>query len=81
MAAEYKSVAAAQVWPNLGLHWASIAKLAHFMGSRPQQAQRAAQRALAILGCTHGTSGGGVAEDMRRVLFEAGQELAFTGHA
>ncbi len=67
-----------QVWPNLGLHWATIAKLVHFMSGRPEQAQRAAQRALAILGHTHST-GGGVIDAVRRVLFEASQELAYAG--
>lgn len=45
------------------------------MGGRAQQAQQAAQRALAILGRTHG-AGAGAVEEVRRVLFEASQELA-----
>ena len=71
-----------QVWPNLGLHYASLAKLEHLLGGRPQQAQHAAQRALAILSKTHGGApggAGGVVEEVQRVLFESGQELAQVG--
>ncbi|GAB4821552.1 hypothetical protein N2152v2_008598 [Parachlorella kessleri] len=71
-----------EVWPNLGFHYATLAKLEHLLGGRPQQAQHAAQRALAILTKTHGGASGGaggVVEEVKRVLFESGQELAQHG--
>ena len=62
-----------QVWPTLGLLWASIAKLEH-LAERPGKALTAAEQALRILGATHG-SGGAVVQQMRRVQLEARQEL------
>ena len=72
-----------QVWPNLGLHYATLAKLEHLLGGRPEQAQHAAQRALAILSVTQGApsgGAGGVVEEVQRVLFESSQELAQLGN-
>lgn len=66
-----------QVWPNLGLHWATIAKLEHFVGGRAQQAQQAAQRARNILAhCVASPGGSGVVREMERVYLEAGHEGA-----
>ena len=63
----------AQIWPQLGLLWASAAKLEHLL-ERPAQALAAARAAAAILGATHG-DGGAVVREMQRVVFEAQQEL------
>ncbi|EFN53133.1 hypothetical protein CHLNCDRAFT_137504 [Chlorella variabilis] len=61
------------IWPQLGLLWASAAKLEHLL-ERPAQALAAARAAAAILGATHG-DGGAVVREMQRVVFEAQQEL------
>ncbi len=66
-----------QVWPQLGLLWAAVAKLEHLQ-ERPSQAIQAAEQALHILTTTHGGSGL-AAEAMRQVLFEAQQEAALRG--
>lgn len=66
-----------QVWPQLGLLWAAVAKLEHLQ-ERPSQAIQAAEQALHILTTTHGGSGP-AAEAMRQVLFEAQQEAALRG--
>lgn len=63
-----------QVWPQLGLLWAAVAKLEHLQ-EQPQKALAAAEQALHILTTTHGGSGP-AAEAMRRVLLEARQEAA-----
>ena len=62
-----------QVWPPVGLLWASIAKLEH-LREAPAKALAAAEQALRILAATHG-SGGAVVEQMRRVQLEARQEM------
>ena len=68
-----------QVWPQLGLLWAGMAKLEHLL-EQPGKALAAAEQAARILTATHG-SGGAAVEAMRRVQFEARQELAHGGHA
>lgn len=65
--------ACVQVWPQLGLLHASVAKLAHLL-ERPAEALPAAQEAARILSATHG--GGSAAEEARRVAAEAEAELA-----
>jgi hypothetical protein len=67
-----------QVWPQLGLLHASIAKLAHLL-EQPSQALAAAHAAAAILAATHGAQGS-VAAEMSRIAFEAEQELAQGQH-
>ena len=62
-----------QVWPPVGLLWASIAKLEH-LREAPAKVLAAAEQALRILAATHG-SGGAVVEQMRRVQLEARQEM------
>lgn len=57
----------------MGLLWAGVAKLQHLLG-RPAQALAAAQAALRSLVTTHG-GGGQAVGDMRRVAWEAEQEL------
>lgn len=66
-----------QVWPQLGLLWAAVAKLEHLQ-ERPHKALAAAEQALHILTTTHG-GGGPAADAMRRVLLEARQEAAVRG--
>ena len=63
-----------QVWPQTGLLWAGVAKLEHLL-VRPAQALAAAQAALRCLVATHG-GGGAAAGAMRRMAWEAEQELA-----
>lgn len=63
-----------QVWPQLGLLWAGIAKLEH-LAERPHRALPAAQAAARILAATHGGAGP-AAEAVARVALEAQHELA-----
>eukprot|EP00798_Chlamydomonas_sp_ICE-L_P020439 gene20439-27228_t len=69
------------VWPNLGLHYAALAKLEMFL-EKPDRAFMAAQKAVASLSVTHGhyhgTSGGALAEVVR-VVQEAQREAAHLG--
>lgn len=65
--------AAPQVWPQVGLLWAGVAKIEHLL-ERPHKALEAAEQAIRILGATHGGSGSAVAA-AARVKFEAQQEL------
>ncbi len=58
-----------QVWPNLGLHWATMAKLAHCL-DLAADAHHAAHRALEILQHTHSPSPGGVLDGMLRIWNE-----------
>ncbi len=61
-----------QVWPNLGLHCALLAKL-ELLLENPREALAAADAALSILRVTHpGTS---VLEEVLRLRWEAQQEL------
>jgi len=69
---------ASQVWPNLGLHYAMVAKLAMFL-EKPQAALAAAEAAGNILHITHGSSSC-VMQEVMRLRWEAQQELeAFHG--
>ncbi|MEW5297454.1 MAG: hypothetical protein WDW36_000660 [Sanguina aurantia] len=68
------------VWPNLGLHLLTQAKLEMLQG-HPSRAAAAAQHALQILQLTTGGAGfqgdgGSVLEEGRRVLWEAQAEMA-----
>jgi len=63
-----------QVWPNLGLHYAMLAKLEMLL-EQPGAAARAAEAAAAVLCVTHGGSCG-VVHEACRIRYEAEQELA-----
>jgi hypothetical protein len=75
-------------WPNLSLHYATMAKLEMLLG-RPRRALRAARRALEGLSLTHGScgrggsgvSGVGVLEQVQRTALEAEMELQASAHA
>jgi hypothetical protein len=67
-------LACLQVWPNLGLHYAMLAKLQMFL-EQPAAAAQAAEAAAAILRVTHGSSSP-VLQEVARTRYEAGQELA-----
>lgn len=62
-----------QVWPDLGLHWASMAKLASVLG-RDAEAAAAAEAACRVLTLTHG--GGRVVNEMMHLRHELGQQMA-----
>ncbi len=62
-----------QNWPQLGLLYASVAKLEQLL-DRPAEALEVAKSTIHILSVTHG-SGGAVVKEMERVVFEAGREL------
>lgn len=65
-----------RVWPLLGLHHATHAKLAMLL-EQPHEALAAADKALKILCITHaGGVSGGVVEEVGRIRWEAGQEVA-----
>jgi hypothetical protein len=68
------SLCALQVWPNMGLHYATLAKLEMLL-EQPAAAARAAEAAAAILRVTHG-GGCSVLQEVARTRYEAGQELA-----
>lgn len=69
---------ASQVWPNLGLHYAMVAKLAMLL-EQSQAALAAAEAAGNILHITHGSSSC-VMQEVMRLRWEAQQELeAFHG--
>jgi hypothetical protein len=55
-----------QVWPDLGLHHAAIAKIAALI-DRPARAAPAARKALEILCLTHG-GGGEVVRELSQLL-------------
>lgn len=62
-----------QVWPNLGLHYALVAKLAMYL-EQPSLAADAASAAMNILQITHsGTSP--VLQEVMHVMYGAQQEL------
>jgi hypothetical protein len=63
-----------QVWPNLGLHYALLAKLKMLL-EQPAAAAEAAEQALAVLRVTHGGSSS-VLQEVGRTRYEAGTELA-----
>jgi hypothetical protein len=67
-----------QVWPNLGLHYAMLAKLEMLL-EQPAAAAQAAEAAAAILRITHG-SGAAVLQEVARTRYEAEQELAAAAH-
>jgi hypothetical protein len=62
------------VWPNLGLHYALLAKLEMFL-EHPAAAVQAAEAAARTLQVTHGP-GSSVVQEVMRIRYEAGQELA-----
>jgi hypothetical protein len=66
-------------WPWLGLHYATVAKLAAFQ-EQLQLALNTAEQALDTLKTTHGTgawgqAGKGVLEQIARLRYEMQQEL------
>ena len=61
--------------PLLALHWATLAKLLHYSGTRPAEALRYAERALGVVRRTH-AAGGAVRDALERVRGEASMELA-----
>lgn len=63
-----------QVWPNLGLHYAMLAKL-ELLLEQPAAAARAAEAAAAILRVAHGGDAA-VVHEVCRTRYEAGAELA-----
>lgn len=63
----------AQVWPDLGLHWASMAKLSSVLG-HDSEAATAAEAACRVLSITHG--GGRVVNEMMQLRHEIGQQMA-----
>ncbi|PRW45589.1 histone-lysine N-methyltransferase SMYD3 [Chlorella sorokiniana] len=56
------------VWPQLGLLWATVAKLEHLQ-ERPSQAIQAAEQALHILTATHGGNGPAAETVRQRAAF------------
>lgn len=65
-----------RVWPNLGLHYATLAKLEALVGALPR-AISAAQSALEILTVTtgHMPEGAALVHDMGRLKYDSEQEL------
>jgi SET and MYND domain-containing protein len=63
-----------QVWPNLGLHYATLAKLEVLL-EHPAAAAAAAEAAAGILRATHDGSSS-VMREVLQTRYEAGQELA-----
>ncbi|CAD7705179.1 unnamed protein product [Ostreobium quekettii] len=61
------------VWPNMGLHWAIMAKLELFCGD-PAVAARIADKGARVLQITHGDSS--VLEDALRLRYDAERCLA-----
>lgn len=61
-----------QVWPNLGLHYATLAKLEMFL-EHPAHALEAANNALECIKVTDSDSS--VIQDVLRVRYEAQAEL------
>lgn len=61
------------MWPDLGLHWASIAKLGSVLG-RDTEAAAAAEAACRVLTLTHG--GGRVLCEMMQLRRELEQQMA-----
>lgn len=68
-----------QVWPNLGLHYAMVAKLEMYL-EQPGAAVPAAEAAAAILQITHSRSSS-VLEEVSRTHYEARQELAAAAYS
>lgn len=60
-----------QVWPNLGLHYASQAKIASLL-QRDDEAIKASQAAVRILQCTH--AGSNVLQEQVQLLHSLQQE-------
>lgn len=63
-----------QVWPNLGLHYALLAKL-ELLLEQPATAAHAAAAAAGILHITHG-SNAAVLRDVHQIHYDAQQELS-----
>lgn len=69
---------ACSIWPNLGLHYATLAKLASFL-EQPKEAMAAAEKAMRVLSITHSgwREGEAVIEQVARVRWECQQEMAY----
>ena len=64
-----------QVWPDLGLHWASMAKLSSVL-EHDSEAAAAAEAACRVLTVTHG--GGRVVNEMMQLRHEIGHDMAMS---
>ncbi|KAL6748490.1 hypothetical protein V8C86DRAFT_2877277 [Haematococcus lacustris] len=68
-----------RVWPNVGLHFAAVAKLAMLL-EQPGAALRAVEKSIESLRITHcGSEGGAVLRDMERLRWEAQHEAHSQG--